>query len=199
MELGAGAKLPLLLLLLWATCLGYAGADGYMSVIEVTNGAPWGDWAWPEMCADGFFASGFSLKVEPRQGIPGDDTALNGIRLHCTRGQVDLNAHVVESQSGRWGRWSESLWCPVGGFLVAFSLRVEAPVTFGDNTAANNVRFLCSDGTELQGPGLTWGDFGDWSESCPKGICGLQTKIEQPQGLRDDTAINDARFLCCLN
>nr|XP_005906157.1 PREDICTED: vitelline membrane outer layer protein 1 homolog [Bos mutus] len=192
MELGAGAKLPLPLLLLQATCLGYAGADGYMSVIEVTNGGPWGDWAWPEMCPDGFFASGFSLK-------PGDDTALNGIRLHCARGQADLNAHVVESQSGRWGWWSEPLWCPVGGFLVAFSLRVEAPVTFGDNTAANNVRFLCSDGTELQGPGLTWGDFGNWSELCPKGICGLQTKIQQPQGLLDDTAINDALFFCCRN
>nr|XP_019836316.1 PREDICTED: vitelline membrane outer layer protein 1 homolog [Bos indicus] len=99
----------------------------------------------------------------------------------------------------RWGWWSEPLWCPVGGFLVAFSLRVEAPVTFGDNTAANNVRFLCSDGTELQGPGLTWGDFGNWSELCPKGICGLQTKIQQPQGLLDDTAINDALFFCCRN
>lgn len=63
MELGAGAKLPLPLLLLQATCLGYAGAGGYMSVIEVTNGGPWGDWAWPEMCPDGFFGSGFSLKV----------------------------------------------------------------------------------------------------------------------------------------
>lgn len=58
MELEAGrAKLPLLLLL-QATCLGYAGADGYMSVIEVTNGGPWGDWARPEMCPDDLFASG---------------------------------------------------------------------------------------------------------------------------------------------
>lgn len=57
MEWGAGAKL----LLLWAMCFGHAHAD--TSVIEVTNGGPWGDWAWPEMCPDGFFASGFSLKV----------------------------------------------------------------------------------------------------------------------------------------
>lgn len=57
----------------------------------------------------------------------------------------------------RWGAWREPLWCPGGGFLVAFSLRVEVPVTPGDNTAANNVRFRCSDGTELQGPGLTSG------------------------------------------
>lgn len=94
----------------------------------------------------------------------------------------------------RWGAWSEPLWCPGGGFLVAFSLRVEAPVTPGDNTAANNVRFRCSDSTELQGPGLSWGDFGNWSEPCPKGVCGLQTKIERPRGLRDDTAVNDGRL-----
>lgn len=65
MERGAAAKL-LLLVLLWGTCCRNAQADhlsDYTSVIEVTNGGPWGDWAWPEMCPDGFFASGFSLKV----------------------------------------------------------------------------------------------------------------------------------------
>ncbi|XP_003996201.1 vitelline membrane outer layer protein 1 homolog [Felis catus] len=199
MDKGASAKL-LLLLLPWATCYGHATADhlsGYTSVIEVTNGGPWGDWAWPEMCPDGFFASGFSLKVEPPQGIPGDDTALNGIRLHCSRGNAERNTQVVESQSGRWGAWSEPQWCPGGGFLVAFSLRVEAPMAPGDNTAANNVRFRCSDGTELEGPGLAWGDFGEWSKACPKGVCGLQTKVERPRGLRDDTALNDVRFFCC--
>lgn len=44
----------------------------------------------------------FLTQVEPPQGIPGDDTALNGIRLHCTRGNAEQNTHVVESQSGRW-------------------------------------------------------------------------------------------------
>ncbi|ELK24089.1 Vitelline membrane outer layer protein 1 like protein [Myotis davidii] len=185
-----GAKL----LLLWAMCFGHTRAVGsrsYTQVIEVTNGGPWGDWAWPEMCPDGFFTIGFSIKVEPPQGIPGDDTAMNGIRLHCSRG------HKVESESGRWGAWSEPLWCPHGSFLVAFSLRVEAPKTLEDNTGANNVRFRCSDGKELEGPGLAWGDFGSWSEPCPKGICGLQTKVQRPRGLPDDTAMNDVRFFCC--
>ncbi|XP_027628981.1 vitelline membrane outer layer protein 1 homolog isoform X2 [Tupaia chinensis] len=138
-----------------------------------------------------------SCQVEPPQGIQGDDTALNGIQLHCTRGDAEHNTHVVESQSGRWGPWSEPLWCLGGGFLVAFSLRVEAPVTPGDNTAANNVRFRCSDGKELEGPGLSWGEFGEWSGACRKGVCGLQTKVEPPRGLRDDTALNDVRFFCC--
>ncbi|XP_052614072.1 vitelline membrane outer layer protein 1 homolog isoform X1 [Peromyscus californicus insignis] len=135
--------------------------------------------------------------VEPPQGIPGDDTALNGIRLHCTRGNAKQNTHVVESQSGSWGSWSEPLWCPGTHFLVAFSLRVE-PFSFpGDNTSVNNVRFRCSDGVELEGPGLSWGDYGDWSNSCAKGVCGLQTKIQKPRGPRDDTGLNDVRIFCC--
>nr|XP_031530826.1 vitelline membrane outer layer protein 1 homolog isoform X2 [Vicugna pacos] len=107
MELGAGAKL--LLLLLWATYGRHARADGlggYTSAIRVTNGGPWGDWAWPEMCPEGFFARGFSLKVEPQQGALGDDTALNGIRLHCV-GNAALDTHVAESQSGRCGAGAE--------------------------------------------------------------------------------------------
>ncbi|XP_004716182.1 vitelline membrane outer layer protein 1 homolog [Echinops telfairi] len=197
---GAQTKRLLLLLLLRATRCGLAGGDQRSSVtnvIEVTNGGPWGDWAWPDMCPDGFFACGFSLKVEPPQGIPGDDTAVNGIRLHCARGNAERNKHVVESRSGRWGAWSEPQWCPSGGYLVAFSLRVEAPTPPGDNTAVNNVRFRCSDGAELEGPGLTWGEFGDWSDPCAKGVCGLQSKVERPRGLLDDTSLNDVRFFCC--
>nr|XP_045015031.1 vitelline membrane outer layer protein 1 homolog [Jaculus jaculus] len=138
-------------------------------------------------------------QVEPSQGIAGDDTALNGIRLHCTRGNAGHNTHAVESKSGSWGVWSEPLWCLGNSFLVAFSLRVEPSKFPGDNTAVNNVRFRCSDGTELEGPGMGWGDFGDWSNTCPKGACGLQTKIEPSRGLLDDTALNDVRIFCCLS
>ena len=66
MERGAGAKLlplPLLLRATGFTCAQADGRNGYTAVIEMTSGGPWGDWAWPEMCPDGFFASGFSLKV----------------------------------------------------------------------------------------------------------------------------------------
>lgn len=73
----------------------------------------------------------------------------------------------------RWGAWSGSLWCFGGGFLVVFSFRVEVFMIFGDNTVANNVRFRCFDGTVLEGFGLVWGDYGDWSDLCFKGVCGL--------------------------
>ncbi|XP_008854122.1 vitelline membrane outer layer protein 1 homolog [Nannospalax galili] len=196
MELGTRDKV--LLLLLWVLCfIEYEQADGLSQtkeIIDVNNGGNLGEWTTPEICPVGYVARGFSLKVESNQGI-GDDTALNGIRLHCSRGNVQPLA--VESESGKWGMWTTPLWCSDRSFLVAFSLRVEHS-SFLDSTAANNIRFRCSDGLELEGSGLKWGEYGEWSKSCSKGICGLQTKLEKPRdSFRDDTALNDVILFCC--
>uniref|UniRef100_A0A9L0JH58 Vitelline membrane outer layer 1 homolog n=1 Tax=Equus asinus TaxID=9793 RepID=A0A9L0JH58_EQUAS len=115
MERVAGAKL--LLLLLSATCWGRARADGlrgYKSVIEVTNGGPWGHWAWPEMCPDGFFASGFSLKVGrvewaavvSRRRLPGGFLASRG-GTHDPRGQhgCEQRALPLLRRHGAGGAW----------------------------------------------------------------------------------------------
>ncbi|KFW95669.1 Vitelline membrane outer layer protein 1, partial [Phalacrocorax carbo] len=126
------------------------------------------------------------LQVEPSQfGI--DDTALNGIHLHC---QDDS---VIESLVGVWGTWTSFQICP-GGYLISFSLRTEKSQGGGDDTAANNVRFRCSDATVLVGDGLLWGRFGPWRKSCT--ICGLQTKVEPPQGLQDEAALNNVKLFC---
>ncbi|XP_036308345.1 vitelline membrane outer layer protein 1 homolog isoform X2 [Pipistrellus kuhlii] len=120
MERGAGARL---LLLLWAACCWHARAVGSSRyTIGVTNGGPWGDWAWPEMCPDGLFTIGFSIKVEAPQGISGDDTAMNGIRLHCSRGRT------VESESGRpRSRRLEASWTTPPLTTCAFSAAAADP------------------------------------------------------------------------
>ena len=35
----------------------------YSSVINVPNGEQFGNWTWPEMCPDKFYAVGFSVRV----------------------------------------------------------------------------------------------------------------------------------------
>uniref|UniRef100_A0A8D2PEC0 VMO1 protein n=1 Tax=Zosterops lateralis melanops TaxID=1220523 RepID=A0A8D2PEC0_ZOSLA len=160
--------LPAILCLL-GSCLGGTGARQYESILMVPNGGPWGSWGH-KVTSPFFFASS---KVQPFQGfwLFGDDTALNGVRLLCTDGQ----------RLDKWGNWTKAQLCS-SNRLVSFSLRVERWQYLWDNTAVNNFRFACSNGT---------------LSNCTSGaICGLQTKVEKPQGKWDDTALNDMRVCC---
>uniref|UniRef100_A0A670IWA2 Vitelline membrane outer layer 1 homolog n=1 Tax=Podarcis muralis TaxID=64176 RepID=A0A670IWA2_PODMU len=153
-------------------------------------------------CKNSFIAVSFSHlhQTEGKRGITGDDTSLNGIRLHCSSGGVrtTLLTFVVESKSFQfgWGEWTEVKKCPKG-YLVAFTLKVEAPQWLGDNTAANNIQFKCGDGTVLEGESTDFGTYGDWSKHCTAGaICGIQTKVKDV-ARGDNTALNDVKFFCC--
>ncbi|KTF77647.1 hypothetical protein cypCar_00031216 [Cyprinus carpio] len=99
----------------------------YRSELTVPNGGGWGSWGHREMCPAGTYAAGFSLRVEDPVGRE-DDTALNGIRLHCIDSKASSDSYrsysTVQSDVGSWGRWTDIKWCP-SGFLTAFQLRVE--------------------------------------------------------------------------
>ncbi|KAL2084427.1 hypothetical protein ACEWY4_019945 [Coilia grayii] len=169
----------------------------YLDMLTVQNGEQFGNWTWPEMCPPDYFAVGFSLRVESMQyGL--DDTALNGIRLICSKSDDRSFLYTVESHTGYFGEWTDVQYCPKG-HLISFQLRVEPHQgMFGDDTAANNIRFRCSSFPILEGAGQSWGEYGLWSEECSEGaICGIETRMEEDQGALDDSALNDVRFHCC--
>ncbi|KAI5611947.1 vitelline membrane outer layer protein 1 [Silurus asotus] len=171
----------------------------YTSILTVPNGEKFGIWMWSEMCPVNFYATGFSLRVEPNQ-YGNDDTALNGIRLFCVQNNDRRFVYSVESHTGHFGEWTDPQWCPTGT-LSSFQLRVEPHLgIFGDDTTANNIRFRCSSNPMVEGRGMSWGEYGDWSDVCHNGgICGIQTKMELYQGALDDSSLNNVRFHCCTN
>ncbi|XP_075061813.1 vitelline membrane outer layer protein 1 homolog [Mixophyes fleayi] len=166
-------------------------------IISVDNGAEWGKWGEMEKCPHGSVAKGFSLKVQPPQGT-GDDTAVNGVRLHCVRCKHPHNETTITSDVAPWGNWTEPQWCNFG-VLSKFIMRVEGDQGRGDDTAVDNIKFQCSDGKEMEGPFILWGQYGKaWSESCTNGISGLKTKVQgkEQDGVDDNTGLNDVQFYC---
>lgn len=64
----------------------------YKYLLNVTNGEKFGDWTWPEMCPENFYAVGFSLRVKAQT------TARTGARrvlTHKIRLQLLANGFVV--------------------------------------------------------------------------------------------------------
>ncbi|XP_051734803.1 vitelline membrane outer layer protein 1-like [Ctenopharyngodon idella] len=170
----------------------------YKSTLTVGNGKYLGSWGFTDMCPSGTYAAGFSLKVEETSYFRYDNTALNGIRLHCINpSSPDEDYITIESRVAKWGEWTAIKWCP-SGFLKAFQLRVEPDQGLSDDTAANNIRFKCIEDLVVQGDGTDRGEWGEWSQKCEGiGICGIRTRIEEPQGTGDDTALNDVQMYCC--
>uniref|UniRef100_A0A8C5R971 Vitelline membrane outer layer protein 1 n=1 Tax=Leptobrachium leishanense TaxID=445787 RepID=A0A8C5R971_9ANUR len=164
--------------------------------LKVPNGGPWGAWGDIQKCPPESVAKGFALKKEQPHGN-GDDTAVNGIRLYCCPCNGDTPQTLITSSQGPWGIWTAPIFCS-SGYLVSFTMKVEPSQGAGDTTVVNNFKFQCSSGQELEGSGLPWGSYGPQSSSCPLGICEIKTKVEGYQLSRDNTALNDVKFFCCM-
>ncbi|XP_057365055.1 vitelline membrane outer layer protein 1 homolog [Daphnia carinata] len=164
-------------------------------IITVTNGGTEGEWGPLEHCPSGSRVVSYQTRNElatPRF----DDTALNTIVLFCNDQSVtNLTSSVRFS-----GDYHAVQTCPFGGYMKSFQLRVSPNGTEADNTAANDIRFRCSNGGEINGLGNTHGDWGQYSEECANGLCGIETRVQPYDGgigHYDNTALNDVRFTCC--
>lgn len=56
----------------------------YKSILNVTNGEKFGDWTWPEMCPETFYAVGFSLRVKAQTAAhTGAPLVWGGAHITC--------------------------------------------------------------------------------------------------------------------
>ncbi|KAL3881965.1 hypothetical protein ACJMK2_028347 [Sinanodonta woodiana] len=93
------------------------------------NGGMWGDWHPPQFCAEGAYATGYTMKIEDNQHGH-DDTSLNAILLRCRFLHKGSDAGVIVSGEGPWGVWLPWTECSHGrnqtfSFLTSFQLQVE--------------------------------------------------------------------------
>jgi hypothetical protein len=181
------------------------------SVLFANAGGPWGTWGNSQYCPAGEFAYGLRTRIEASQG-GGDDTALNTIQLLCRpeTSSATPETTIIKSKEGFWGDWSSWAKCSPQQLLVSYELKVEGNQGSGDDTAANSIKMGCrsissSSGTptSVLEPKPTsasgaWGTYVGYREA-PVGtaICGIQTKVEDKQGSKDDTALNDVKFFHC--
>ena len=101
----------------------------------------------------------------------------------------------------RAGIWGTRIDCLGFHYPVKFRIRVlprEQEQVTTDRSGLNNIEFTCDNGEILNGYGINVGEWGEYSEACDRGICGLATRVQADGGiLVDDTTLNDVRFLCC--
>ncbi|XP_066475670.1 vitelline membrane outer layer protein 1-like [Tiliqua scincoides] len=165
-----------------------AEARLYTSVLTVPNGPRWGRWGPAHFCSKGH-AVGFQIKLEPFV-MEFDTTSMNAIALLCDDGET------VTSTIGPWGYWLRAMYC-YRGKLDSFALIVHE-ATEVDYTATEGIVFHCSDSDELTSTGSERGRLGPMSNQCAEGyICGIQTRVQSPQYIKEDTALNDVKMFCC--
>jgi hypothetical protein len=167
-------------------------ASDYASVAIPTGMQNWGRGASSWSTCDGKII-GFKQRVESSQGW-GDDTSLNAVRFLCD------SDHWISSLEQHWGSWSSTERCPGSSYITGLRIKSESGQGSGDDTAANSVRPICSDGTELKAD--REGEWGNWHKvTCPEGfhVRGFRTLVEPSQGGGDDTALNSILLLCIFD
>ena len=134
-----------------------------------------------------------------------DDLGLTGYKVRCYYPHDGLYSNTQKSQIEP-GDWMPAQSCPVDYYMVAFSIRVQPPQGDDDDTAVNNIKFICRgpglNGTSkvtVTGNGLDLGDWGEWGDECDVGtaVCGKKLAMDKYDGGDDETAVNDIKFMCC--
>ncbi|XP_042873437.1 vitelline membrane outer layer protein 1 homolog [Penaeus japonicus] len=107
---------------------------------EVTSSVmSFGSWSTRRTCQDGSYVRGYMLKSD---GTSSDLTAANALRMWCS----GPSGEELIEPGNKWGGWLDRADC--GGDKVICGLMTlvqESQGSFNDDTALNDVRFLCCD------------------------------------------------------
>ncbi|XP_068128159.1 vitelline membrane outer layer protein 1 homolog [Hyperolius riggenbachi] len=108
---------------------------------------------------------------------------------------------VIEvNNGGKWGEWGPMATCPPGTAARAFSLKVEEPQGWGDDTALNGIELYCGvpRSYDIKGSvSSSSGEWGTWNDKqwCPfEYLTAFSLRVE-PQ-VTDNTAANNIQFRC---
>jgi hypothetical protein len=110
---------------------------------------------------------------------------------------------TIEPEQAPWGSFTNMVYCDANTWAIGFRQCVEQPCGDCDDTALNALELLCGNKDETSVTSIMSHDgfWGDWSSyvRCPgknNFLKGVSFKIEEHQGKKDDTAVNDAEFAC---
>lgn len=125
-----------------------------------------------------------------------DNIALNDFKMHCAKTNTELTTGLNSTvQPG--GTWNGFKYCPNGLRAKGFRLK-QHELIVADNTAANGIRLICEDDSEISASND--GPWGSWSDPifCSNYylLCGFRVQV---QGILsgDDSSINNIDFKCC--
>lgn len=112
----------------------------------------------------------------------------------------DIATVLVPSCPASFGFWGGGVACENGSYAIGASIQVK-PIVEGnssvDNTALNNIKLKCDDGSEISSMG---NDDGDWSPlgECPTDqfIYGFSARNKPFTPNSDNTGLNDIKFTC---
>ncbi|MEG3922417.1 hypothetical protein QUA07_25365 [Microcoleus sp. T3_A4] len=103
--------------------------------------------------------------------------------------------------AGRWGEWSDIVFCPSGSYAGGYDMRVESPKGGGDDTALNAISLYCYypnggfAGRIIAHKG-NWGNWGAAVACNGSLLTSFRIKMEPWQRNGDDTAANSVSFIC---
>jgi len=107
----------------------------------------WGDWWGVKYCPNDYYIVDFQMKAENDQGIVGDDTGTNGLKVKC-RGPGLYGTDYMEVledgltfSNSYWGSWSGE--CEAGKAVCAIQTKIESNQGVRDDNALGDVKLYC--------------------------------------------------------